>query len=100
MFLNMALENNAKMYQLNKMNEEAIKHATSEFFKYIQVLGHKVDMNNLNVLPYQVYKEQESFYKDNNSLYRLASLFTVMFLQLGIIELDEEFPDIYIPPQY
>lgn len=93
-------EENRKIYQLNKIGEEEIKHATTEFLKYIQDSNLKVEMDSLGLLPKQIYEQQETFYQQNNSTYKLLSLLTIAFLQLGIIEIEDEFVDTFIPAQY
>lgn len=93
-------EENRKIYQLNKIGEKEIEHATIEFFKYIRENNLKVELDNLNLLPKQIYEQQERFYQQNNSTYKLLSLLTIAFLQLGIIEMEAEFKNIFLPAQY
>lgn len=94
-----AKEENCKILQLNKIKEDSLIHATQEFFNYIRGNGLVISMDDLGSTPMDIFCLQEKYYADN-SVYQLLSLLTIAFLQLGLIEIEDEFQDVYISPQY
>ena len=75
-----------KMIQLNKISEVTIEKASCEMMKYLQSEGIDLDIDNFSDTNINVFMKQEENYH-LHSKYRLLSLLSVSFIQLGIIEL-------------
>ena len=75
--------------QLNKMSLETIAHATKEFIDFINEQNISVDIDDLSNIPLEVYNFEEKFY-EQHSKYRVLSLLTIAFIQLGMIKLDDD----------
>ncbi len=70
--------------QINNMNEETIMNAVSELNKYLGTEGIELDIDVFSRANMEIFNKQEQYYL-SNSKYRLLSLLSVAFLQLGII---------------
>lgn len=81
-----ALEEN-KNIQLNKMSLSTIEHATKEFIDFINEENILVDIDDLSNIPLDVYNLQEKIYEQQR-VYRVLSLLTIAFIQLGIVVLE------------
>jgi len=70
--------------QINNMNEETIMNAVSELNKYLEIEDIELDIDDFSRANIDIFNKQEQYYS-SNSKYRLLSLLSVAFLQLGII---------------
>lgn len=77
-----------KNIQLNKMSLDTIAHATKEFIEFINEVNILVDIDDLSNVPLDVYNFEENFY-EQNGVYRVLSLLTIAFIQLGIVVLED-----------
>jgi hypothetical protein len=91
--IEIALGDDAKAYvaannqiQLNKISEATIVKASNEMMKYLQAEGIDFEIDNFWGPNIAVFEKQEHNYHMNSN-YRLLSLLSVAFIQLGIIEL-------------
>ena len=82
-----ALEGN-KNIQLNKMSLDTIEHATKEFIAFINETDILVDVDDLSNIPVAVYNLEEQIY-EKKGVYRVLSLLTIAFIQLGIVVLED-----------
>lgn len=82
------LEEN-KDIQLNKMSFETLAHATKEFIDFINETGIGLDIDDLGALSLDIYNYEEGFYS-KYGVYRVLSLLTVAFIQLGIVVLEDD----------
>lgn len=77
-----------KEIQINKFSEETLIHATREFIDYLSSEGVvDIDLDDFSTTSATVFDKQESYF-NNGEGFRLFSMLTLAFLQLGIIETD------------
>ena len=74
--------------QLNKMSLNTIEHATKEFIDFINETNILVDIDELSNVPLEVYNLEEKNY-EQQGVYRVLSLLTIAFIQLGIVVLED-----------
>ncbi len=89
-----ALEENRNI-QINKMTISTIEHATREFISFINEAKIFMDIDDLSNVPLNVYNFQEEIY-ERQCVYRVLSLLTIAFIQLGIVVLEEGEVENYI----
>lgn len=82
-----SLEEN-KAIQLNKMSLATIEHATMEFIDFINERNIQMDVDALDKTSIEVYLYEESLY-EQREVYRLVSMLTIAFIQLGIVVLED-----------
>lgn len=70
--------------QLNKLDEEKIEHAASEFLKFLEAEGLMFDIDDFSGTSCMVFEKEEEYFKAGG--FRLFSMLTLAFMQLGIIE--------------
>lgn len=80
------IASNNKTMQLNKITEDTIKKATTEMMKYFEMEKITLDIDEYSQTNISVFNKQEEKYI-STSKYKLLSLLSVAFLQIGIIEL-------------
>lgn len=92
--LRFMLGKNAKEYigvntdiQRNKMSEETLKKAADEFLKYLQSENIDFDIDYFSAASHAVFTKQETEYISGRG-FRLFSMLTLAFLQMGIIEIE------------
>ncbi len=81
-------DNHSDIIQLNKISLSTIEHATKEFINFINEINIIVDIDKLGEVSTQVYNYEECYY-DENAVYRVLSMLTIAFIQLGIVVLEE-----------
>ncbi|WP_242860911.1 hypothetical protein [Defluviitalea phaphyphila] len=74
--------------QLNKLSENTIEKAAYELIKYIEGQGIKMDIDYFGETNSEIFYKQEEYFKIH-SKYKLISLLSVAFIQLGIIEIEK-----------
>ena len=79
-----------KDIQLNKISEETLIKAADEFFKYLSSEQITFDIDEFSDAGYAVFAKQENEYLSGRG-FRLFSMLTLAFLQLGIIETEETY---------
>lgn len=72
--------------QINKINEESLLRATIEFLKYLESEGLSLDVDDFKKESHAIFTKQEAEYLSGAG-FRLFSMLTLAFLQMGIIEL-------------
>ena len=72
--------------QRNKISEDKLLNATKEFAKYIQECGLKLNIDDFSEESMYIFEEQEKRYEEGIG-FRLFSMLTLAFLQMGIIEI-------------
>lgn len=92
--LRFQLGNEAKSYigkntdiQLNKITEETLLKATFEFLRYLESEQISFDIDEFSEASHAVFTKQEAEYSSGTG-FRVFSMLTLAFLQMGIIELD------------
>lgn len=76
---------NNSIIQINKITEVTLEKAAYEMIKYFKNEEINFDIDDFGTANFGVFTRQENNYK-MNSKYRLLSLLSLAFLQLGIIE--------------
>jgi len=76
-----------KHIQVNKINEHTIKAAANELIKYLVCEEIEFDIDNISEINKRVFEQQERHYKIK-SKYKVLSMLSVAFIQLGIIDID------------
>lgn len=71
--------------QINKISEETLIKAASEFLKYLESEKIMFDMDEFSKASHTIFTRQEAEYLSGKG-YRLFSMLTLAFLQMGIIE--------------
>lgn len=71
--------------QFNKLNEDTIEKAAYELMKYLEAEDIIMDIDYFGEINPQIFYKQEEYFR-MHSKYRLMSLLSVAFIQLGIIE--------------
>lgn len=79
--------NNANSYMLNNLSSKTIIKATNELMKYLKVEKIDFDIDNFSKANIEIFNKQEEFYR-KNSKYKVLSLLSVVFIYLGIIEVE------------
>lgn len=84
---------NAKAYvrehkeiQLNKFSDSAILHATEEFIMFLENQNVEWDIDRFEKTSMEIFNIQEANFRQENT-YRILSMLTLAFLQLGMISL-------------
>ncbi len=80
--------NHSNTIQLNKISLTTIEHATKEFINFINERNILVDLDNLGDVSTEVYNYEERYY-DKYTVYRVLSMLTIAFIQLGMIVIEE-----------
>ncbi|MEJ6949445.1 hypothetical protein [Natronospora cellulosivora (SeqCode)] len=70
--------------QINNINDGTIKEAVNELKRYLEREKIDFDVDNFARANMDIFNRQEHYYL-RNSKYRLLSLLSVAFIQLGII---------------
>lgn len=83
----MGEERYRKSVQFNKFSEATLLFACKEFINYLKENSILYDIENYKNVNKSVFEIQENYFNLNKT-YRLISLLSCAFLQLGIIELD------------
>ena len=73
--------------QLNKISEETLMCAAGEFLKYLESEGIAWDIDDFSGTSHTVFTRQEADYLAGKG-FRVFSMLTLAFLQMGIIELE------------
>lgn len=75
--------------QMNKISEETLTRAANEFLHYLESEQIQFDIDEFAPASHEVFTRQERDYLEGNG-FRLFSMLTLAFLQLGILEFDDE----------
>lgn len=73
--------------QLNKISEETLMCAAGEFLKYLESEEIPLDIDDFSGASHAVFTKQEADYLAGKG-FRVFSMLTLAFLQMGIIELE------------
>lgn len=73
--------------QINKISEETLIRAACEFLKYLESEKVSFDVDEFSEASHAVFTKQEAEYLSRAG-FRLFSMLTLAFLQMGIISLD------------
>lgn len=73
--------------QLNKLGDDEIISAANVFLEYMGSYVETVDIDDFAPMSKRIFEEQEIRYMKGEG-YRLISMLTLAFLQMGIIDLD------------
>lgn len=73
--------------QTNKISEETLLKATCEFLEYLKIELIDFNIDNFSAASHTVFTKQETEYLSGMG-YKVFSMLTLAFLQMGIIELD------------
>lgn len=76
---------NAKLISMNKINETSIVHAGSEMKGYLELMGIELDLEDFSVTNEKVFHTEEQYLMEH-SAFRLLSLLSCAFLDLGILK--------------
>lgn len=71
-------------YMINNLSCETIIQATNELMNYLKIEGIDYNIDKFSVANQQIFNAQEDFYL-KNSKYKVLSLLSIAFLELGII---------------
>lgn len=82
-----AYDGNNTDIQLNKISEETLMYAAGEFLKYLESEGIAWDIDDFSGASHTVFTKQEADYLAGKG-FRVFSMLTLAFLQMGIIELE------------
>lgn len=82
-----AYDGNNTDIQLNKISEETLMSAAGEFLKYLESEGIAWDIDDFSGASHTVFTRQEADYLAGKG-FRVFSMLTLAFLQMGIIELE------------
>jgi hypothetical protein len=74
--------------QMNKISEETLTRAANEFLLYLESEQIHFDIDEFAPASHEVFTRQEQEYLSGIG-FRLFSMLTLAFLQLGIIEFDD-----------
>lgn len=74
--------------QINKISEDTLIKAANEFLKYLESEQIAFDIDGFSEAGHAIFTKQESEYLSGRG-FRLFSMLTLAFLQMGIIETDE-----------
>ena len=74
-----------KEIQQNKIDEKTLLNATDEFLKYLRSENIELDIDNFSDASQRIFENQEKEWREKG--YRLFSMLTLAFLQMGIIEI-------------
>ncbi|MCC8045283.1 MAG: hypothetical protein LIP12_07295 [Clostridiales bacterium] len=94
--LRFSLGKDAKTYigtntdiQLNKISEETVVKAAQAFLDYLESGHMELDIDDFSSTSHAVFMKQETEYLAGEG-FRLFSMLTLAFLQMGILEMEEE----------
>ena len=73
--------------QLNKISDKTIEKSADEMMKYLNSEGFRFDIDDFSETNRAIFEKQEENYS-LNATYRLLSLISVAFIQLGIIDIE------------
>ena len=73
--------------QLNRISDETLKKAADEFLKYLQSENINFDIDSFSAASHAVFTKQETEYLSGRG-FRLFSMLTLAFLQMGIIKIE------------
>lgn len=73
--------------QINKLSEDSIVRAASEFFNYLKNCSIPCNIDNFSPTSSLIFSSEEVDYLSGKG-YRLFSMLTLAFLQMGILEMD------------
>lgn len=74
--------------QMNKISEDTLIKAADEFLKYLSSEQIAFDIDKFSEASHAVFTKQEAEYASGRG-FRLFSMLTLAFLQMGIIEMEE-----------
>ena len=74
--------------QINRISEETLIKAANEFLRYLSSEQIAFDVDEFSEASHAVFTKQEAEYLSGQG-FRLFSMLTLAFLQMGIIELEE-----------
>lgn len=96
--LRFSLGKNAKAYigsntdiQVNKISEETLIKAANEFLRYLTGEQIAFDIDDFAKAGHAIFTKQEAEYASGKG-FRLFSMLTLAFLQMGIIQTEEAIP--------
>lgn len=72
--------------QLNKISKETMLNAALEFIEYLKLEDIEWDIDDFEQASFEIFKRQDERYLKNKE-FRIFSMLTLAFLQMGIIEL-------------
>ncbi|MBR7044340.1 MAG: hypothetical protein IKI23_01600 [Lachnospiraceae bacterium] len=72
--------------QLNKIDQTALEQAASDFIRFLKDCTQEIDIDNFSPVSRKIFDDQEIEYLAGRG-FRLFSMLTLAFLQMGIIEL-------------
>ena len=94
--LRFSLGKDAKVYigtntdiQLNKVSEETVVKAAQAFLDYLESEHLEFDIDNFSFTSHAIFTKQEAEYLAGKG-FRLFSMLTLAFLQMGVLEMEEE----------
>ena len=73
--------------QMNKVDESKLEHAAREFMKFLETESIPLDIDDFSKGSGEIFEKEESYFR--NGGFKLFSMLTLAFMQLGIIEEDE-----------
>lgn len=76
--------------QMNKISDETLARAAHEFLAYLESEEITFDMDEFSPASHEVFTRQEREYLSGAG-FRLFSMLTLAFLQMGILEMDDSF---------
>ena len=95
-FLRFSLGTDAKKYigqntdiQINKISEETMINAADEFLQYLVSERIAFNIDEFSEAGHAIFTKQEAEYLAGRG-FRLFSMLTLAFLQMGIIEMEEK----------
>ena len=71
--------------QLNKIDECAVSNAAKRFLDFVLRQDRKIDIDNFGDISEKIFEKQDQDYLSGKG-YRLFSMLTLAFMQLGLIE--------------
>ena len=74
--------------QINRISEKTLIKAANEFLRYLSSEQIAFDVDEFSEASHAVFTKQEAEYLSGQG-FRLFSMLTLAFLQMGIIELEE-----------
>lgn len=74
-----------KKYYSKNINKNTILNAAYAMHKSLESLGiNRYDPDNMQETSVKIFENEEKYYQEND-VYRLLSLLSIMFIDLGII---------------
>ncbi len=84
--------NTSNKYMHNKITEDTLKKATENFLSYLNIenisFDNDLDLDDFSKVNVEILNKQEKYCITNKG-YRLVSLFIIVFLNLGLIKIEE-----------